>query len=270
MLAAGGRTRPAARVALTLACVAALCGVATAATALDQVSKRTQVGPGELAGVRVVCPQGKAAVANGFSTTVENGALVVPEVTTIFSARRTHVTVENLGTAAGSATGWVYCSKLSPSQLTSKSDQVSLAGGEHGSAVARCPDGKAVAGAFNTKPDAPVYVSELRRAGQKSWRITGTNMQNGGVRLEVQVICQQRRSAPIERSSKVDSGKPLAFADARCRAGELLLSGGFRATSADPGFAFDSSRDGKRAWGVASFADGARVTAKSYAYCVAR
>jgi hypothetical protein len=264
-------------ISVALCCVLALAGAAIAEGAgsgLIEVSKSFQLNAGSSGFARVVCPSGKAAVAQGFDTQVNGGAIVVPEVTTIFSARRLGLTAENIGNAPGKATGFVYCSNLSPGKVTSKSNATALSPHEASFTTAKCPDGTfAIGGAFNTKPDAPVRVSESRLLGGTRWQFAGrNNADSAEVDLEAQVICQQRKSKLQAHSSNLLDGTKTVTASAKCEPSERLISGGYSAiASSDDGpVVNESRRTGGRTWTVSAFTEGEDVSIQAYAYCAAR
>jgi hypothetical protein len=152
------------------------------------------------------------------------------------------------------------------------------------SAVATCPEGqRATGGGWESTPtvssDVQVYPMESRKAGQRSWKVTGAqNSPNPSVdaTMTAFVYCSKDAPKTTTKAKQIDlpdGYNQYATATAHCRGAGDVQAGGFSTptnTSFSP-FAsvVESFRPSRDAWRTKAYGD-ASATLTSYSYCAHR
>jgi hypothetical protein len=228
------------------------------------------------------CKRGFTAISGGFDGPAfraeGDGPYQIPIESRRQSKRAWTSTAYNDGTA-GEFVVFVNCSD-ELRKLKTRSSSETIAGGDAvGRATARCPRrAEAVSGGFDagvddTDGDALVFVFESRRRGKRAWSVSGQNNANEPLDLTAFAYCAKRKLGLKTRSSEVttdvDSSEPSATA--RCKRGQMAISGGFEANPEVFAQPFESRRSGKRGW-VASMgaypSDEFDATLTTFAYCL--
>jgi hypothetical protein len=285
-----------------LSLLAALAGATPAEAAIRGPAKR---GPGRLivrtASTRIssvqgsqgsataACPKGSRAVSGGWLATPTDPGL--PPALVYESQRvgqrswRTSALEVASGYPATALSAYVYCSfrarKASPVSAT-----VPTTPGSHDpvSAIATCPRGRlATAGGFLTQLDSSFAHTAIpvgsRRAGPRSWKVTGYDVDGVGGTVKALAYCTPSRGTRLRTRSLTLDG-PLAGGGAgavtvttpRCPKRIGARAGGFLITydlSSPIQAEVSQSRRQGRAWRSTVAAIETPTGAKSagFAYC---
>jgi hypothetical protein len=271
---------PAVRAVLAATVVAAVASsVALAADTLQDETTEFTVEPATSVSRTAECHQGREVVSGGFYAEAGTTASVLPVTSAWDRPGEWELEAANLGTAAGGAIAYGYCTKPPIRDTVRGSGFVAIAPGATASARARCLTASrgefAVAGGFSSVTDDPSYPLVSMMVGDRDWRATFSNPSAVEGDITAEVICDDDRDPRrpiVPRSAETTvpadtSGAALA----ECKPREKLLSGGFEAVpSSAPGatgYVHASRRRAKRGWQAMARAIGGPLELTAYAYC---
>jgi hypothetical protein len=222
---------------LAVAAIAVALVLAPSAPALILVqAEGTSLGQGVYAGT-ARCPPGAKVISGGFSTSQTDYVIVnrAQRKTGWFAKARD----------ATDLTILAYCSRRLEASRASRTAKFPLASdGIQRNAVARCDQGKAVAGGWSFLPtngaadNQPVFESSRR--GADRWAVGAFNHLHSNVdvrdRIKAFVYCLRGVRVAVRRDASPMAGEDdAAAATADCEPGEEVLGGGY-STSPEPDF----------------------------------
>jgi hypothetical protein len=276
---------------LALAAVAATAGLAGGAIKVKE-STVTLVANGDEESATAKCKKGLRAVSGGFDgpgfVADGDGPYQIP-LTSLRESKRKWT-----GSAVDDGDGGPYtviavCSDELP-KLKQKAESTTIPEDEDdiGTVSVKCPrGGEAVSGGFVPEVlDADGndfnFVTESRRTGKRSWKVSAYNNSGDPLELTAFVYCAKEKIGLKTKSAtaETDESDVNIDAKAKCRKGQRAISGGFTGTlQADPDTfsrevfsqPFVSRPAGKRGWlaGIGAYPDMGFVDElKTFAYCL--
>jgi hypothetical protein len=193
-------------------------------------------------------------------------------------ARRSSLTLAAVAAAA-------LLSTPAAASASTKSKTIILPGNDTttaaGTVTAKCPKGqRATGGGFRTAAlgssggTVRVLMSESRKVGQRSWRVSGFEDFGSPVPLTAFVYCSEDAPKTKAKSQTVNvpdaSPPPIVSADASCGGAGQAQAGGFFTPVAylvPYALIFDSFRAGGKIWRTRAVSVFGTPPLTSYAYC---